>query len=66
MDRESAFLSYLQGALDTFGIEADEGERAVMTGIWSVYEPSLDMLRDADLEGIEPERAADLSKPPGL
>jgi hypothetical protein len=64
MDRDVAFQGYLEGALDTFGIEADEGERAVMTGIWSLYEPSMDMLRDADLEGIEPERAADLSKPP--
>jgi hypothetical protein len=64
MDAESAFQSYLGGALETFGIEADETERAVMTGIWAVYEPGMTLLRDADLDGIEQEMNVDLSKPP--
>lgn len=64
MEGESAFQSYLSGGLDTFGINADEEERAVMTGVWAVYEPALDLLRDADLDGIEPELHPDLSKPP--
>jgi hypothetical protein len=64
MDAESAFQSYLGGALETFGIEADETERAVMTGVWAVYEPGMTLLRDADLDGIEQEMNVDLSKPP--
>jgi hypothetical protein len=64
MEAESAFQSYLGGALDTFGIEADETERAVMTGVWAIYEPGMTRLRDADLDGVEHEMNADLSKPP--
>jgi hypothetical protein len=64
MEGESAFQRYLVGALETFGIESDESERAVMAGVWSVYEPGMEMLRDADLDGVEPELNADLSKPP--
>ncbi len=64
MQGESAFQSYLQGALEIFGIDTDEAERAVMAGVWSIYEPGMDLLRDADLDGIEPEPNADLSSPP--
>jgi hypothetical protein len=64
MDADSAFQSYLSGALEIFGIEADEAERAVMTGVWAIYEPGMDLLRDADLDGVEPEPNADLSRPP--
>jgi len=60
---ESAFQSYLEGALETFGIEADETERAVMAGVWSLYEPAMQGLRDADLDG-ELELDVDLSKAP--
>jgi hypothetical protein len=64
MEGESAFRTYLEGALETLGIATDETERAVMIGVWSVYEPGMELLRDADLDGIEPEMQADLSKPP--
>ena len=64
MERESAFQTYLDGALETFGIDADEDERAVMMGVWAIYEPGMELLRDADLGGIEPELHPDLSKPP--
>lgn len=64
MKAESAFQSYLNGALELFGLEADEEERAVMAGIWSIYQPGMELLRDADLEAIEAEMGADLSKPP--
>ena len=64
MEAGSPFLGYLQGALETFGIQADEEERAVMTGVWSLYEPGMELLRDADLDGVEPEMRADLSQPP--
>jgi hypothetical protein len=64
MEGESAFQRYLEAALETFGIAADETERAVMLGVWSLYEPGMQQLREADLDGIEPEVAADLSMPP--
>jgi hypothetical protein len=55
---------YLEAALEAFGIEADEVERAVMAGVWSVYEPGMELLRTADLDGGEHELRADLSRPP--
>ncbi len=64
MEGESAFERYLEGGLETYGIDTDETERAVMLGVWSLYEPGMEQLRDADLDGIEPEMAPDLSKPP--
>jgi hypothetical protein len=64
MEGESAFQSYLNGGLETFGIVADDEERAVMAGVWSLYEPGMELLRDTDLDGVEPEPDADLSKPP--
>ena len=64
MEGESAFQSYLNGALETFGIEADEDERAVMMGVWALYEPGMELLRDTDLDAVEPEAHPDLSSPP--
>jgi hypothetical protein len=60
----SAFQSYLAAGLETFGIEADETERAVMAGVWSLWEPGMNLLLDAELDGVEPELDADLSAPP--
>ena len=65
MESESAFQSYLEGALEVFGIEADDTERAVMTGVWSVYEPAMERLRAADLTEVAPEPMIDLSRAPG-
>ena len=65
MEAGSPFEGYLRGALETFGIQADDEERAVMTGVWAIYQPAMELLRDADLEGIEPELNLDLSAPPG-
>ena len=64
MDPDSAFEAYLNGALETFGIEADETERAVMTGVWQIYEEGMTLLRDADLTEVALEPAPDLSRPP--
>jgi len=64
MEASDAFQKYLQSALETFGIEADEAERGVMAGVWTIYEPGMELLRDADLEGLEHEVRADLSRPP--
>lgn len=64
MESEAAFRSYLEGALEVFGIEADETERAVMSGVWSVFEPAMAELREADLSAVDPEPDADLSRAP--
>jgi hypothetical protein len=64
LDPDSALQSYLEGGLALFGIEADDGERAVMQGVWGVYGPGLVELLEADLGEIEPEPCVDLSKPP--
>ena len=64
MPPDSAFQSYLQGALEVYGIEADETERAVMTGIYALYEPALELLRATDLSDVRPEPNADLSAAP--
>ena len=64
MESEAAFRSYLEGALEVFGIEADETERAVMSGVWSVYDPAIAELLEADLSAVDPEPDADLSRAP--
>jgi hypothetical protein len=61
---ESAFQSYLEGALETLGIEADETERLVMAGVYELYQPGLQALLDADLDEVEPELRVDLSQAP--
>ena len=60
----SPFQGYLAAAIETFGLETDETERAVIAGAWSIWEPGLILLRDAELDGAEPELDADLSAPP--
>ena len=64
MDPDSAFQSYMEGALASLGIEADEVERAVMSGVWSIYREGIALLLTADLSGIDPESHPDLSQPP--
>jgi hypothetical protein len=64
MEAGSAFQRYLDSGLESFGIEADETERAVMAGVWSIWEPGMNLLRDCDLDGVEQELNADLSSPP--
>jgi hypothetical protein len=60
----SSFDRYLEAGLEVLGIDADETERMVMSGVWSLYEPGMELLRDADLDEVEPEREIDLSAPP--
>ncbi|MGH2983286.1 MAG: hypothetical protein ACRDK5_03370 [Solirubrobacterales bacterium] len=64
MTADSPFQAYLQGALEIYGIEADEVERAVITGVWELYEPGMKALAEADLSAVDPESAPDLSRPP--
>jgi hypothetical protein len=61
---DSAFQSYMDGALASLGIEADDVERAVMSGVWSIYREGIGLLLAADLSGYEAEPNPDLSRPP--
>jgi len=61
---DSPFQSHIDGGLEVYGIEADETERAVMTGVFHLYQPALEGLLNADLDEIESESAPDLSRPP--
>jgi hypothetical protein len=54
----------MDGALASLGIEADEVERAVMSGVWSIYREGIALLLDADLSQIDPESHPDLSQAP--
>jgi hypothetical protein len=56
--------SYLDGALATFGIEADDVERAVMAGVWTIWEPGLRELLEHELSDVH-EESPDLSRAPG-
>lgn len=64
VEPDSAFQRYVGGGLELFGIEAEETERGVMEGVFSVYRPLLEALLAADLEAVEPERPLDLSRAP--
>jgi hypothetical protein len=64
VEPDSAFQRYVGGGLELFGIEADQTERGVMEGVFNVYRPLLEALLAADLDGVEPERPLDLSRPP--
>jgi hypothetical protein len=64
VERDSAFQSYMDGALASLGIEADEVERAVMSGVWNIYREGIALLLTVDLSEIEPEHHPDLSQPP--
>lgn len=64
LDPDPAFQSYMEGALASFGIEADDTERAVMAGVWTLYRPGLERLLTADLSSVEAERDPDPSRAP--
>ena len=63
MEPNPDLQSYLDGALASFGIEADETERAVMAAVWGIWEPGLRELLDHEL-GDAIEDNPDLSKAP--
>jgi hypothetical protein len=64
VEATGAFDQYLEKALGLLGIEADETERMVMAGVWALYEPGMELLRDADLDEVDPEPRPDLSAAP--
>ena len=63
MEPNSDLQSYLDGALATFGIEADATERAIMAAVWNIWEPGMTELLEHELSGVREENP-DLSRPP--
>ena len=63
MSTDQDLQAYLDGALATFGIEADDIERAVMRGAWNVWEPGIRELLEHEPTG-ERDDHPDLSRGP--
>ncbi len=55
MPPEDSFQDYLRAGLESFGIEVDEVEMAVISAAWRAFEPPIRELLEADLDGVEPE-----------
>jgi len=55
---------FLVAGLDSYGIEADEIELAVMRAAHEMFWPPILELLDLDSSEVPPERAPDLSKAP--
>lgn len=63
MDGSASFDEFVPGGLASLGIEADEGELAVMRAAHELYWPAMAGLLSLDLP-VRPEAAPDLSRPP--
>jgi hypothetical protein len=46
------------------GLEASDAEMAVIEAVDGLYRPLIDGLLEAELDGIDPEPGADMSRPP--
>jgi hypothetical protein len=55
---------FIPAGLAALGIEADETDLAVMAAVHGIFWPPTLELLALDTEGVEPERFADMSKPP--
>jgi hypothetical protein len=64
MSASADFDAFVPAGLASLGIEADDAEIAVMRATHGLYWPALVMLLDVDLSGVDPEPAADMSRPP--
>jgi hypothetical protein len=50
--------------LSGLGVEVDEVDTAVISGVLAVFEPAIIGLLEADLSGVVPEVDCDPSEPP--
>jgi hypothetical protein len=55
---------FVRSGLELAGIEAGEDEVAVMLAADALYRPLFEALLAAELDGIEAEPGADMSRPP--
>jgi hypothetical protein len=56
--------AFVPAGLASLGIEFDEVELAVMRAAHETYWPPIAGLLELDLSSVDPETAADLSRPP--
>jgi hypothetical protein len=62
--RKGEAAGFVSAGLELLGLEHDEAELAVIEAVDELYRPPLQALLDAELDGIEPEPAGDMSSPP--
>ena len=55
---------FVRAGLERFELEADEAEIAVMEAADRLYRPVIERLLEAELDGVDPEPGADMSRPP--
>ena len=61
----SASRQFLLAGLELLEIAADDAEIAVIEGAHALYHPLIGRLIEAELDGVEPEPGADMSREPG-
>jgi hypothetical protein len=61
---DSPTRRYARAGLELAGLRADEAELAVIEGADALYRPLIAALMEVELDGVEPEPGADMSRPP--
>jgi hypothetical protein len=55
---------FVLAGLELLEIRADDAEMAVIEGAHALYHPLIEKLIEAELDGVEPEPGADMSRAP--
>jgi len=55
---------FARAGLELLELEADEAEIAVIEAADRLYRPVIERLLEAELDGVDPEPGADMSRPP--
>jgi hypothetical protein len=55
---------FVHAGLELLDLEADEAEIAVIEAAESLYRPVIESLLEAELDGVDPEPGADMSRAP--
>ena len=56
---------FVSAGMELVGVETGDAELAVIEAVDAIYRPLVDALIEAELDGVEPEPAGDLSRAPG-
>jgi hypothetical protein len=59
-----AVARFARAGLELLELEADEAEIAVIEAADRLYRPVIERLLEAELDGVDPEPGADMSRPP--
>ena len=63
-DQTSPTRQYVGAGLELLGLNAGEAEFAVIEAVDGLYRPLIEALLEVELDGIEPEPGADMSRKP--